>query len=98
MSVDDHVNAYLLAMKSEKATIEVFNVSPSNLVTNEKFTSLLPEIIGFNGKIVFRSYPPSYPSRPIAQDTDYLVLDSTKIRETIGARAEEFMDIVKEVC
>ncbi len=84
MFVDDHVNAYLLAMKSEKATGEVFNVSPSNPVTNEKLASILSKIIGFNGKIEFGSYPPGYPSRPIAQDPDYLVLDSTKIRENIG--------------
>ncbi len=84
MFVDDHVNAYLLAMKSEKATGEVFNVSPSNPVTNEKLASILSEIIGFNGKIVFGSYPPGYPSRPVAQDPDYLVLDSTRIREIIG--------------
>ncbi len=84
MFVDDHVNAYMLAMKSEKAIGGVFNVSPGNPVTNEKLANILSKIIGFDGKIVFGSYPPGYPSRPIPQDPDYLVLDSTKIRETMG--------------
>ena len=84
MFVDDHVNAYMSVMKSEKAIGEVFNVSPNNPVTNEKLANILSKIIGFDGKIVFGSYPPGYPSRPIPQDPDYLVLDSTKIRETIG--------------
>jgi nucleoside-diphosphate-sugar epimerase len=84
MFVDDHVNAYLLAMKSNKAIGEVFNVSPNNPVTNEELANILSEIVGFEGKIVFGSYPPGYPSRPVGQDPDYLVLDSTKIREILG--------------
>lgn len=84
MFVDDHVNAYLLAMKSEKAIGEVFNVSPNNPVTNEGLASLLSNMVGFNGKIVYASYPPGYPSRPVAQDPDYLVLDSSKINTALG--------------
>jgi nucleoside-diphosphate-sugar epimerase len=84
MFVDDHVNAYMAVMKSEKVIGEVFNVSPNNPVTNEKLANILSKIIGFDGKIAFGSYPPGYPSRPILQDPDYLVLDSTRIRETTG--------------
>ena len=83
MFVDDHVNAYMLTMESEKAIGEIFNVSPGNPVTNEELTNILSRIVGFDGKIVFGSYPPGYPWRPVPQDPDYLVLDSTKIREIL---------------
>jgi nucleoside-diphosphate-sugar epimerase len=86
MFVDDHVNAYLLAMESEKAIGQVFNVSPENPVTNEELANILSRIIDLNSKIVLGSYPPGYPFRPIAQDPDYLVLDSTKIRNMLGWR------------
>jgi nucleoside-diphosphate-sugar epimerase len=84
MFVDDHVNAYLLALKSEKAVGEVFNVSPDNPVTNEELASILSKVTEFKGKLAFGSYPPGYSSRPIAQDPDYLVLDSSKIRNFLG--------------
>ncbi len=74
----------LLALKSEKAVGEVFNVSPGNPVTNEELASALSKVTGFKGKLVFGSYPPGYPSRPVAQDPDYLVLDSSKIRKLLG--------------
>lgn len=84
MFVDDHVNAYSLAMGSEKAIGEVFNVSPGNPVTNAELANILAKIIGFHGKIVCGSYPPGYPWRPVSHDPDYLVLDSTKIRKILG--------------
>lgn len=84
MFVDDHVNAYLLALKSEKAVGEVFNVSPGNPVTNEELANVLSKITGYESKLVLGSYPPGYPSRPIAQDPDYLVLDSSKISRLLG--------------
>lgn len=84
MFVDDHVNAYLLAMESESAIGEVFNVSPGNPVTNRQLTDIIAKIIGFEGKSVYGTYPPGYPQRPILCDPNYLVLDSTKIRETLG--------------
>lgn len=83
MFVDDNVNAYLLAMKSEKAINQFFNVSPQNPVANEELANTLSAIIGHKSKIVLGSYPPGYPFRPIAQDPDYLVLDSTKIRDML---------------
>jgi len=84
MFIDDHVNAYLLAIKSEKAIGEVFNVSPGNPVTNRELASVVAKIIEFEGKIVYGSYPPGYPQRPTMWDPSYLVLDSTKIRRTLG--------------
>jgi len=84
MYIDDHVKAYLLAMESERAVGEAFNVSPGNPVTNRELASLIAGLTSFKGKIVYRSYPPGYPQRPAAWDPDYLVLDSTKIRKRLG--------------
>ena len=84
MFIDDHINAYLLVMKSEKAVGEIFNVSPGNPVTNRELASIIARIIGFEGKIVCGNYPPGYPQRPARWDPDYLVLDNRKICETLG--------------
>jgi len=84
MFVDDHVNAYMSVMKSEKAIGEVFNVSPGNPVPNDELANMLAKMVGFDGEIVCGSYPPGYPWRPVPRDPDYLVLDSTKIREILG--------------
>jgi len=84
MYIDDHVNSYLLAMNSEKAIGEVFNVSPENPVTNRELAHIIAKLTGFKGKIVHGSYPPGYPQRPSTWDPDYFVLDSTKIRKILG--------------
>jgi len=84
MFLNDHVNAYLLAMKSDKAVGKVFNVSPGNPTTNRELAQILSKIIDFKGKIVYGSYPPGYPQRPAAWDPDYFVLDSTRIRKILG--------------
>jgi nucleoside-diphosphate-sugar epimerase len=85
MYVDDHINAYLLAMKSERALNEVFNVSPGNPVKNREVVELVRKITGSNSTINYQSYPPSYPQRPAMLDP-HLVLDSSKIREQLGWR------------
>jgi len=84
MFVDDHVNAYVIAMESVKANRRVFNVSPGNPLTNRELTEISSKIIGFGGKIVYGSYPPSYPQRPATWDPDYLVLDGSRIRDVLG--------------
>lgn len=84
MFIDDHVNAYKLAMESEKAIGGVFNVSPGNPVTNRELATLIAKRIGFKGKIIYGSYPPGYPERPALWDPDFLVLDSSKIRGVLG--------------
>lgn len=80
MFIDDHVNAYVAVINSEKAVKQVYNVSPGNPVTNRRVAELVSEITGFQGKIVYDSYPPGYPQRPSIWDPDYLVLDSERIR------------------
>jgi len=84
MFIDDHVNAYMLAMESKEAIGEVFNVSPGNPITNRDLAVIIAEITGFEGKIIYESYPPGYSQRPAMLDPDYLVLDNTKIRSVLG--------------
>jgi len=84
MFVDDHVNAYVTVMNSERAVEQVYNVSPGNPVTNREVAELIAKISGFEGKIVYGSYPPGYPQRPSIWDPEYLVLDSSKIRKHLG--------------
>jgi len=84
MFVDDHVNAYIESMESEKAVGQAFNVSPGKPVTNKELTQLVAKLTDFEKKIMFGSYPPGYPQRPAQWDPDYLVLDSRKINKLLG--------------
>jgi len=84
MWIDDHVNAYLLSMEKESAEGEVFNVSPGNPISNIDLAKKLAEMIHFTGQIVEGSYPPGYPMRPSKLDTEYIILDSSKIMKKLG--------------
>jgi len=84
MYIDDHVNGYLLAMKSQKAIGEIFNVSPGNPVSNRELANKIAKLTGYKGKIVYGSYPPGYSQRSAICDPDYFVLSSTKINKTLG--------------
>jgi len=85
MTVDDHVSAYVAALNiKEDSNLEIFNVSPGNPVSNIELAKKIASIIEFKGKIVAGSYPPGYPIRPLQGDTDYIVLDSSKIRKELG--------------
>jgi GDP-mannose 4,6-dehydratase len=85
MYVDDHVNAYLLAMKSPKADGEVFNAGTGIGITNHELAEMMAKKIGYNPKkIKFGSYPPGYPLRPVISDQPYIVIDAAKIKKTLG--------------
>jgi nucleoside-diphosphate-sugar epimerase len=84
MFVDDQVDAYLRALQNEKSIGEVFNVSPGNPVTNIELARMIAGIVGYKGEIVEGSYPPGYPARPANWDTDFIVLNSEKIRSKLG--------------
>jgi len=84
MYADDHVNAYLLAIQKEDGVGNVFNVSPGNPVSNIQLAMRIAELINYKGKIIQSSYPPGYPRRPSNVDTDYIVLDSSKIQMELG--------------
>lgn len=84
MFLDDHVNAYLLAIENDAAVGNVFNVSPGNPISNLELAEKIANLLGYGGRIVEDSYPPGYPRRPGNVDTEYIVLDSSKIRSKLG--------------
>jgi nucleoside-diphosphate-sugar epimerase len=92
MIVDDHVDAYVRALRSAEATGEVFNVSPGNPVSNIDLAKKIADLANFKGRIVAGSYPPGYPVRPSQWDTDYIVLDSKKIRAKLGWKPSVTLD------
>jgi nucleoside-diphosphate-sugar epimerase len=83
----DHLNAYLMSIKSEKAIGRVFNVSPGNPLTNKELAESLASLIGYRGRIICGSYPPGYAQRPLEWDPSYLVLDNSAITRTLGWKA-----------
>jgi GDP-mannose 4,6-dehydratase len=85
MYVDDHVNGYILSMTNEKANGQVYNVGTGIGVSNKELTMMIADKIGFDQKnLVFGSYPPGYPYRPLISDQSSIVLDSTKIKKDLG--------------
>jgi dTDP-glucose 4,6-dehydratase len=84
MFVEDHVAAYMLALKNEKAIGQVFNVSPGNPISNIELVRRVAKLLNFKGSIITKSYPPGYPTRSSKLDTEYIVLDSSKIRKILG--------------
>lgn len=92
MIVDDHVDAYDRALSNEAAIGETFNVSPGNPISNIELARKIAKIVDFKGKIIEGSYPPGYPIRPPQWDTDYIVLNSEKIRQTLGWKTSRSLD------
>jgi len=85
MYVDDHVNAYLLAIKNAKAEGQVYNVGTGVGISNKELAEKIAEKIGYDKRrIVFGSYPPGYPYRPPISDQPYIVLDSAKIKKELN--------------
>ena len=80
MYIDDHVNAYMLALNDDSAVGDVFNVSPGNPISNLDLAKTIASLVGFKGRLIEGSYPPGYPRRPSDQDTEYIVLDNTRIQ------------------
>jgi len=85
MYVDDHVSAYLLAMKSPRAKGQVYNVGTGIGTSNSKLANMIAKKIGFDMEnAVLGSYPPGYPYRPPISDQPSIVLDSAKIRKELN--------------
>ncbi len=80
MYVDDHVNAYVTALKSNVKN-DVFNFSTGKNMTMKELAEKIKKLIGYQKEIIY-SFPPGYPSRPIADP--YLALDATKARTILG--------------
>jgi dTDP-glucose 4,6-dehydratase len=85
MYVDDHVNGYMLSMKNKNANCQVYNVGTTIGVSNKELATMIADKMGFDKKnLIFGSYPPGYPYRPLVSDQPSIVLDSTKIRKELG--------------
>jgi nucleoside-diphosphate-sugar epimerase len=85
MYVNDHVNAYLLAIKSAKAKGQVYNVGTGVCTSNKELAEIVAEKIGYDKRrIVFGSYPSGYPYRPPISDQPYIVLESSKIKKELN--------------
>ena len=85
MYVDDHVNAYILAMEKGNARGQVFNAGTGIGVKNRDVALKLADMTGFDrDKLHLGQYPPGYPTRPITSDQPYLVLDATKIKRMLN--------------
>ncbi len=85
MYVDDHVNAYVLAMRNARAKGQVYNVGTTVGVSNKELALMIAKKISFDKKkIVTGSYPPGYPYRPLISDQTSIVLDSAKIRKDLN--------------
>ncbi len=85
MYVDDHVNSYLLAMKTKNAQGKVFNIAGGKGYSNKDWALKIAKMLDFpDKKIHFGKYPPEYPYRPISSDQPYLVLDPSKAEKVLG--------------
>ena len=85
MYVNDHINAYFLAIKSTKADGQVFNAGTGIGVTNRELAQMIADKIGYDRKkIKLGSYPPGYPLRPVISDQPYIVLEATKINKALN--------------
>jgi GDP-mannose 4,6-dehydratase len=85
MYVDDHVNAYLLVIKSAKADGQIYNAGTGVGISNRKLAEMIADGIGYDRKRVkFGQYPPGYPYRPSISDQPSIVLDATKIRKALN--------------
>lgn len=84
MYVDDHVNAYIQAMEKGRKG-QAYNIATGQGIKNRYLAERIAEQVGYGkNKIVFGSYPPGYPLRPIVSDQPYIVLDSTKAKRDLG--------------
>ncbi len=84
MYISDHVNAYMLAIKSAKSDGQVFNVGTGVGVSNKALAELVAERIGFDKKkIRLGSYPPGYPYRPLISDQPSIVIDASRIKKML---------------
>lgn len=92
MYVDDHVDAYVRVIEGRTEPGEVFNVSPGNPITNINLAKMIAQITGFKGRIVGGSYPPGYPMRLANWDTEYIVLDSSRIRMELDWKPSVTLD------
>jgi len=84
MYVDDHINAYVKAMEKGRKG-QAYNIATGEGVKNRDLAEKIAEKVGYDkNRVVFDSYPPGYPLRPIAAEQPYIVLDSTKAERELN--------------
>ncbi len=89
MYIDDHVNAYMTAIKNPKADGEIYNAGTGTGITNRELALIIAKKIGYDAsKIRFGAYPSGYPYRPLISDQPYLVLDAAKIKKDLNWTAQ----------
>jgi len=74
----DHVDSYLTCLENEKAKGELFNFCTGRGVSISQLVSLIAELIGFKGEIVWNTIP----GRPL--DIKELVGDYSKAKRLLG--------------
>jgi nucleoside-diphosphate-sugar epimerase len=85
MYVDDHVNAYMLAVKNDRSNGQIYNAGTGIGISNRELAGLVAKKVGYDVEnIEFGSYPPGYPFRPSISDQPYIVLDATKINKELN--------------
>lgn len=93
MYVNDHVGAYLAAIRHPEIKGEAFNATPGGEISNRALAVKLAGMIGFpRKKIVLGKYPPNYPMRPIESDQPFIDLDASKIRKQLGWKPTVTLD------
>lgn len=84
MHVDDHVNAYLLAMEKGVGG-QVYNIGTGKGLTNKVLVGKMARKLNYDSsRIVLGAYPPGYPLRPVISDQPFIILDSTKAQRELG--------------
>jgi len=83
--VDDHVRAYVETMEKSRVGLHVYNTASGVGVSNHKLAEKIATITGYDqNHIMYGSYPPGYPLRPIVSDQPKIVLDPERIRREVG--------------
>lgn len=88
MYVDDHVNAYLLAMEKGVGG-QVYNIGTGKGVINKVLAGKIARKLNYDSsRIVFGTYPPGYPLRPIISDQPFIILNSTRAQRELSWRPQ----------
>ena len=76
--VDDHINAYLKALRNKKAIGQVIQVCSGKGYTTEETAELIVKLTGFKGEIIWNSTP----KRPL--DAQILIGDNSKAKKLLA--------------
>ena len=92
--VDDHVGAYVDTMEKQNTGLHVYNAPSGKGISNSELAEKIAELTGYDKKrIIYGSYPPGYPLRPIVSDQPEIVLDPRRIRADVGWTPKITLDL-----